>query len=140
MGHRSIPSIDPIESARWSCAKVLAAGGFRTGGFNFDAKLRRQSIDPIDLVHAHVGGIDVPSGAPAPDRRWHARGRESALTAAVEERYAGWDAPLGKDILAGRTSLAQLSERVLSQRVEPGSASLAGRQEALENLVSRYLK
>ena len=126
--------IDPIESAL-VLRSILAAGGFRTGGFNFDAKLRRQSIDPVDLVHAHVGGIDVLARALLiADRMLE----DGPLTAAVTERYAGWDGPLGKEILAGRASLADLSERVLSQRIDPKPRS--GRQEALENLVSRYLK
>jgi xylose isomerase len=115
--------------------RILAAGGFRTGGFNFDAKVRRQSIEPVDLVHAHVGGIDVLARALLiADRMLD----DGALDVAISERYAGWNGSLGKEILSGRTSLAQLSEHVLSQRVDPKPRS--GRQELLENLVSRYLK
>jgi xylose isomerase len=115
--------------------RILAAGGFKTGGFNFDAKVRRQSIDPVDLVHAHVGGIDVLARALLAAERML---EDGALQAVVDERYAGWEGPLGKEILSGRTSLAQLSERVVAQRIDPKPRS--GRQEALENLVSRYLK
>jgi xylose isomerase len=115
--------------------RILASGGFRSGGFNFDAKVRRQSIDPVDLVHAHVGGIDVLARALLIAERMV---EDGALEGAVRERYAGWDGALGKEILSGRTSLAQLSEQVLSQRFDPKPRS--GRQEALENIVSRYLK
>jgi xylose isomerase len=125
---------DPIELAL-VLRRIFAAGGFRTGGFNFDAKVRRQSIDPVDLVHAHVGGIDVLARALLMADQMLEDGR---LQAAVDERYAGWEGPLGKDILSGRTTLTQLSERVVSQGLDPKPRS--GRQEALENLVSRYLK
>jgi xylose isomerase len=126
--------IDPIELAL-VMRRILAAGGLKTGGFNFDAKLRRQSIDPVDLVHAHVGGIDVLARALlVADRMLE----DGALDAAVRERYAGWDGALGKEILGGRATLDQLADRVASQRVDPKPRS--GRQEALENLVSRYVK
>jgi xylose isomerase len=105
-----------------------------TGGFNFDAKLRRPSIDLQDIFHAHVGGIDVLSKALLIADRMLDDGK---LQAFLDERYAGWDTPFGSDILNGRLSLAQLSDRVLTQRVEPARRS--GRQEMLENLVARYL-
>ncbi len=124
---------DPLELAP-VLARVLKGGGFTSGGFNFDAKVRRQSIDPEDLFHAHVGGIDVLSRALLIADRMLEDGK---LQAFVEERYAGWSEPLGKDILQGKASLAQLSERVLSQKIDPKPRS--GRQEMLESWVSRYL-
>jgi len=113
---------------------VLRGGGLRTGGCNFDAKLRRQSIAPEDLLHAHVGGIDAL-----------ARGLENAcrmldegsLEAALTERYAGWDGALGAAILAGELDLAALAERVEADGLDPQPVS--GRQEWLENLVNRHL-
>jgi xylose isomerase len=123
---------DPLELAL-VLRRILNAGGLSTGGFNFDAKVRRQSIDEIDLVHAHVGGIDELAHALLIADRMLDDGK---LTALVDERYAGWQGTLGKDILQGRLSLAQLSDRALSQKVDPVPHS--GRQEMLENWIQRY--
>jgi xylose isomerase len=124
---------DPAELAL-VLRRILQAGGFLTGGFNFDAKLRRPSIDLQDIFHAHVGGIDVLAKALLIADRMLDDGK---LQAFLDERYAGWDTPFGGDILNGRLSLAELSDRVLSQRIEPARRS--GRQEMLENLVLRYV-
>ncbi len=124
---------DPVELAL-VLRRILQAGGFESGGFNFDAKLRRQSIDLEDLFHAHVGGIDVLARALLIADRMLEDGK---LQAFVDERYSGWSQPLGQEILGGKVSLAQLSERVLSQKLDPQPRS--GRQEMLENWVSRYL-
>jgi xylose isomerase len=123
-----------VEEMTLALYEILRGGGFTTGGFNFDARLRRQSLDPTDLLHAHVGGIDVL-----------ARSLESAarilsdmkLQALVDARYAGWDSELGRQILAGERGLEDLSMEVLVRDLEPSPVS--GRQEMLENLVSRYL-
>jgi len=115
-------------------ARILQAGGFTTGGFNFDAKLRRQSTDLQDLFHAHVGGMDNLARALLTADRLLTDGK---LQAFVDERYAGWKSGLGADILAGKLSLDQLSEKVLGQKIDPKPRS--GRQEMLENLVNRYL-
>jgi xylose isomerase len=114
--------------------RILLAGGFTTGGFNFDAKIRRQSIDLEDLFHAHIGGIDVLARALLIADRII---ENQALDRAVAERYVGWDKSLGRDILDGKLSLEQLAERAASQNLDPAPRS--GRQEALENLVSRLL-
>lgn len=113
---------------------IVKGGGFTTGGMNFDAKLRRQSIDPEDLFHAHIGGMDTL-----------ARGlliaekivQDGSLDKAVEERYAGWRGELGEKILGGRVSLAELSDLALQKGLSPKPRS--GRQEALENLVNRFI-
>ena len=115
-------------------ARIVAAGGFSTGGFNFDAKVRRQSIDPVDLMHAHVGGMDNLARALLIADKILSEGK---LQGFVDERYAGWKQGLGADILGGKLSLDQLSERVLSQKIDPKPRS--GRQEMLENLVNKYL-
>jgi xylose isomerase len=125
---------DPLELAL-VLRRILSAGGLKTGGFNFDAKVRRQSIDELDLVYAHVGGIDVLAHALLIADRMLEDGK---LTAFVEERYAGWEGALGKDILSGKLSLEQLSGRVVSQKIDPEPRS--GRQEMLENWVQRYHK
>jgi xylose isomerase len=113
--------------------EIMRAGGFTTGGLNFDAKLRRQSIDAEDLFHAHVGGIDTMARALLAAERMI---NDNKLAGAVAARYAGWDGELGKRILEGRISLADLSEHATS-RAEPRPRS--GRQELLENLLNRYL-
>jgi len=113
---------------------ILRAGGFSTGGLNFDAKIRRQSFEADDLFHAHIGGMDTCARALliAADML-----EDGKLQTFVSDRYAGWDGGLGKDILGGGLSLADLSERVVDGAIEPKPRS--GRQEMLENLVNRYL-
>jgi xylose isomerase len=115
-------------------ARILAAGGFTTGGFNFDAKVRRQSNDLSDLFHGHVGGMDNLARALLIADKMLS---ENKLQGFVDERYAGWNEQLGKDILAGKLSLADLSEKALAGKLDPKPRS--GRQEMLENLVNRYL-
>jgi len=113
---------------------ILRAGGFTTGGFNFDAKLRRQSIDPADLFHAHVGGIDTLARALLAAIALIEDGR---LAAFLDERYAGWQGPLGREILDGKRSLADLAELAVRKSLSPAPRS--GRQEWLENLVNRFV-
>ncbi|MFD1913729.1 xylose isomerase [Halodurantibacterium flavum] len=113
--------------------EILKAGGFTTGGTNFDAKIRRQSIEPADLILAHAGAMDIC-----------ARGLKAAaamledgtLEAKRRERYAGWDAPAAKAMLTDAT-LESITERVLSEGINPTPRS--GRQEALENLINRFV-
>jgi xylose isomerase len=113
---------------------VLKAGGLTTGGFNFDAKIRRQSIDPADLFHAHVGGIDTLARGLLAAAKIHEDGR---LTQFVEERYAGWKDGLGADILDGKADLAGLADLAVERGVDPQPRS--GRQEMLENLLNRLV-
>ena len=101
-----------------------------TGGFNFDAKLRRQSVDLGDLIHAHVGGIDTLALALLCAERLIDDGRVQAF---VEQRYEGWDAPLGQSIQEGVATLASLDAHVQGGGAEVSLRS--GRQEALENVV-----
>jgi xylose isomerase len=123
-----------LEEATLALYTILRGGGFTTGGFNFDAKLRRQSIDPTDLFHAHIGGIDTLARGLLCAARMIEEGR---LAAFVEQRYAGWDGPLGREILAGEHDLESLFARVRDLGLHPKPVS--GRQEWLENLVNRYL-
>ncbi|HEX2657606.1 MAG TPA: xylose isomerase, partial [Polyangia bacterium] len=99
-----------------------------------DAKVRRQSMDPVDLFHAHVGGMDNLARALLIADKMLTDGK---LQGFVDERYAGWNAKLGQDISNGKLSLAQLSDHVLTNKLDPKPRS--GRQEMLENLVNRYL-
>jgi xylose isomerase len=112
---------------------ILQAGGFTTGGFNFDAKLRRQSLDPEDLIAAHVGGIDtLARGLLAAA----AMIEDGGLGRALAERYAGWDGDWAREVLAGGSDLAALAERA-GRAPEPQPRS--GRQERLENWVNRFV-
>jgi xylose isomerase len=111
---------------------ILQGGGFTTGGFNFDAKLRRQSVAPDDLLHAHIGGMDTVARALLRAAALLERGDVARF---VAERYAAWDGELGRAILTGQRSLADLEQYVLAGHVEPAPRS--GRQELLENIVNR---
>jgi xylose isomerase len=113
---------------------IVAAGGFKTGGFNFDAKVRRQSLDLSDLFYAHIGGMDVLARALLTADKMLSEGK---LQGAVDARYKGWTEGLGKDILDKKLDLAQISERVLKQNLNPKPRS--GQQELLENVVNRYV-
>ena len=113
---------------------VLKGGGFTSGGNNFDAKVRRQSIDPADLFYGHIGAADVLArgllGAAA-----LLEGGE--LESFVQRRYAGWRTDSAKEMLEGRSSLAAIADRAVADNVTP--APYSGRQEYLENVVSRYM-
>jgi len=112
--------------------EILRAGGFTTGGLNFDSKLRRQSLDPTDLFHAHIGAMDTMAKALLVADSLLESGELEANKAA---RYGGWDGPLGSSILSGDRSLAELHDLVAAGGMEPRPAS--GSQEALENLIVR---
>jgi xylose isomerase len=113
--------------------EILKAGGFGTGGTNFDAKLRRQSIDPADLILAHVGAMDTCARA---FKAAVAMLEDGTLEAKRAERYAGWDTDTGRALLDGAT-LEACAEAVLRDGIEPEPRS--GAQERLENLVNRFL-
>ena len=112
--------------------EVLRAGGFKTGGTNFDAKLRRQSLDAEDLILAHVGGMDACAAGFKAAAAMLADGK---LEAARDARYAGWDKTDGAALMS--TDLDAIHARVLAENINPQPRS--GRQERLENLVNRYL-
>ena len=112
---------------------ILKAGGFKSGGLNFDAKLRRQSIDPNDLFHAHIGAMDA-----------FARGLKAAakmvkdkkLEKIVQKRYAGWDTAFGKQIESGKATLEDM-DAYTRKNGEPEPKS--GQQEMLENILNEYI-
>jgi xylose isomerase len=114
--------------------ELLKGGGFGTGGFNFDAKLRRQSTDRADLFYAHIGGIDTLAKAllVAADMI-----EDGTLASMVEERYAGWSGDLGSSILSGQASLADLADSVEAGDIDP--APVSGHQELYENVVNRHI-
>ncbi|WP_343502025.1 xylose isomerase [Alloyangia pacifica] len=123
---------DSVPEVARAYYEVLKAGGFTTGGTNFDAKLRRQSLDPEDLILGHAGAMDVC-----------ARGLKAAaalledgtLETLRAERYADWEAAENKALL--RSDLASIEARVRDQAINPEPRS--GRQERLENLWNRYV-
>jgi xylose isomerase len=113
---------------------ILKNGGIAPGGLNFDAKLRRQSIDPQDLLIAHIGGFDVCAQALTAAAKLIEDGK---FDHALAERYAGWDQPEAKAMLAGGASLEAIARRVADNNISPKPRS--GRQELLENLLNRYV-
>jgi xylose isomerase len=112
---------------------ILKGGGFTTGGLNFDAHVRRQSIDPEDLFHAHIGAMDA-----------FARGlkiaagliKDKVFDKAIKKRYAGWEKPLGKKIERKSIGFKELETYILKNG-EPKLQS--GRQEMLENILNEYI-
>jgi xylose isomerase len=113
---------------------LFRAGGFTTGGCNFDAKIRRQSLDPDDLLLAHIGGMDVCARALLMAAEMI---EDGVLPRLVADRYAGWKTPENQAILKGERSLGDLAALVAEKGINPSPRS--GRQEYLENLVNRYL-
>ena len=122
-------SVDELSLAVY---EIVRAGGFTTGGFNFDTKLRRQSLARNDLFHAHIGGIDTLARSLIVAAGMIERG---ALERLRRERYAGWTGELGKSILAGGAPMEILAGRVFSGEIDPRPVS--GRQELLENIVNQ---
>jgi xylose isomerase len=123
-----------VEDLALPLYEILRNGGIAPGGFNFDAKLRRQSTDRTDLFHAHIGGLDTLGRALLVAADLIERGELAERKAA---RYAAWDGPLGSAILDGTESLESLERKVASGEVEPRRVS--GHQELLENLVNRSI-
>jgi len=113
---------------------VLLKYGLAPGGVNFDAKVRRESFEPVDLFYAHIGGMDA-----------FARGlkiaaairADKAIDSIVTDRYQSWDSELGQKIESGQVGLADLEALMLEKGEAGGNQS--GRQELLENIVNRYL-
>ena len=114
--------------------EILKSGGFTTGGLNFDAKIRRQSIDKYDVFHGHIGAIDTM----ALSLKCAAKMIEDKLlNQKVAERYADWDKNLGKDILQGNMSLQEIAQYSLANNLQPKARS--GAQEQLENIVNKSI-
>lgn len=114
--------------------EILRAGGFDRGGFNFDTKLRRQSLDRDDLFHGHIGGIDALAQALLVAE---ALLKDATLEDNRQQRYAGWDGPLGERIRSPETDLASLADLATDEGIDP--APVSGRQEWLENEVNRMI-
>ncbi|WP_380056820.1 xylose isomerase [Falsihalocynthiibacter sp. SS001] len=113
---------------------ILKDGGLKTGGTNFDAKIRRQSTDPADLLHGHIGGMDIC-----------ARGLKAAaaiiedgtLDKELADRYAGWNDEKAQKMLKGEYTLEDIQKYVEAEDINPAPKS--GKQEYLENVVNRFV-
>jgi xylose isomerase len=122
-----------VEEMSLAVYEILRHGGFTSGGFNFDTKLRRQSMDRTDLFHGHIGGIDTLARSLLVAE---AMLRDGALEEARASRYSGWNGERGQRIMAG-VSLEALADEVVSTGLSPKPVS--GRQEWLENEVNRFI-
>ena len=113
---------------------ILRYGGLTTGGVNFDAKVRRESFEPIDLFYAHIGGMDAFARGLKIAAAMQADGK---LEEIVRDRYASWDSGLGSEIEAGKHTFASL-EKIMLQKGD-ATPNRSGRQELIENLINTYL-
>ena len=113
---------------------ILKNGGFQNGGNNFDAKVRRQSIDAADLFHGHIGGIDILARSLLNAAAMIEGGELESL---VTDRYAGWNSDAGKALLSASSNLEAISDAAVAAKIDPQPRS--GRQEYVENIVSRYI-
>ncbi len=113
---------------------IMQGGGFKNGGLNFDAKVRRQSFEADDMLIGHIGAMDVSARALLIAERMIADGRVASL---VKERYRGWQEELGQQILQKKQTLDSLAQRTLDRNTDVRPAS--GRQELLENILNEMI-
>ena len=114
--------------------EILKSGGFKTGGLNFDAKIRRQSVDKYDVFYGHIGAIDTM----ALSLKCAAKIIEdNVLEQKVTQRYAAWNENLGQQILQGKMTLQDIAQYSLANNLQPKPCS--GEQEKLENRVNRLI-
>jgi xylose isomerase len=113
---------------------ILKMGGFVTGGTNFDAKVRRESFEPVDLFHAHIGGMDAFARGLKIASAIREDGRMAEF---VKQRYGSWDSGIGAKIEAGKANFKELEKYMLEKGdVTP---NLSGRQEMLENILNEFI-
>ena len=113
---------------------IFSNGGFKQGGLNFDAKIRRQSIDPEDLFYAHIGGMDVAARSLIAVEKMI---NDKELSSYIKNRYKKWDLDLGKFIHSEEGDLESIANKVINENIEPEPQS--GQQEYLENILNKYL-
>jgi xylose isomerase len=114
--------------------QIIKHGGFKDGGFNFDTKLRRQSIDLIDMFYGHISGIDTLARALEITATLIEKGDLQKFT---DGRYADWKAPFGQSILQNKTDFEKISAHVLETQLDP--QPISGRQEMLESMMNNVL-
>ncbi|MBQ2789846.1 MAG: xylose isomerase, partial [Thermoguttaceae bacterium] len=113
---------------------LMKYGGFTTGGLNFDAKVRRESFEPIDLFYAHIGGMDAFAKGLKVAAAMRASGD---LQDMLKTRYATWDRGIGAEIEAGKHDFKSLEKYMLEKgEIEP---NISGRQELIENVMNRFI-
>lgn len=118
----------------YTMLSILKYGGLKTGGVNFDAKVRRESFEPVDLFHAHIGGMDA-----------FARGlkiaaairKDGRLASFLKNRYASWDSGIGAKIESGKAGFKELDAYMLKKG--DVTQNVSGRQEFLENLINEFI-
>ena len=113
---------------------IFSNGGLGKGGLNFDAKIRRQSIDPEDLFYAHIGGMDICAKTLISVEKLI---NDNELLKYINKRYENWSMDLGNFIHDSKTSLDIIQKKVIEDNIEPKPKS--GQQEFLENLINKYL-
>ena len=114
---------------------ILNQNGLGSGGLNFDAKVRRESFEPVDLFHAHIGGMDAFAHGL---KIASAIRKDGTLTKFVKERYSSWDTGIGADIEKGIADFTSLETYMLGKG--DATANTSGRQEMLENYINRFIK
>ncbi len=113
---------------------ILKYGGLAPGGVNFDAKVRRESFEPVDLFHAHIGGMDAFARGLKIAAAIRADGQ---LDKIVQERYSSFDSGIGAEIESGKATFKSLEKYMLDKgEITPNKS---GRQEMIENLINTYL-
>ncbi|MHB1158510.1 MAG: xylose isomerase [Phycisphaerales bacterium] len=113
---------------------LLKTGGFTTGGLNFDARVTRESVEPVDLAHAHIGGMDAFARGLLAASKIRKEGKFDQF---IKQRYASWDSGIGEKIETGETTLDELRTYMLKKGEISPNAS--GRIEMLENMLNQYL-
>ena len=113
---------------------VLGQNGLGSGGLNFDAKVRRESFEPVDLFHAHIGGMDAFAHGL---KIAAAIRKDGVLKDFVKTRYASWDSGVGAEVEKGMATFETLEKYMLAKG--NSAKNVSGRQEMLENVVNRYL-
>jgi xylose isomerase len=114
---------------------ILGQGGLAPGGVNFDAKVRRESFEPVDLFHAHIGGMDAFAQGLKIAAKIRADG---VLKDFVKGRYNSWDGGIGAKIESGAVGFEDLEKYMLDKG--DASKNVSGRQEMLENIINRYIR
>lgn len=122
-----------VFSATLAMLTILKQGGLDKGGFNFDAKVRRSSIDPTDLFYAHIGGMDTFAHGLLIAQKII---DDKVLSNFVEDRYSSYDSGIGKEVMLGKVGLEEMDKFMHEQN----SLNMeSGRQEMLENIINSYL-
>lgn len=122
-----------LYSTTFAMMIILQQNGLGSGGLNFDAKVRRSSNDPMDLFHAHIGGMDAFARSLMIAQRII---EENVLGDFIAQRYASFTSGVGAKLLAGKTDLVEMDQWV---RTQPEPTLASGRQEMLENIFNSYL-